>query len=47
VRSDPTPLRLLLGADAVAGIEAKLERLKQDIDAWRDESLATAFDPTP
>jgi NAD(P)-dependent dehydrogenase (short-subunit alcohol dehydrogenase family) len=47
VRSDPKSLRLLLGADAVAGIEAKLERLKQDIDAWRDESRATAFDPTP
>lgn len=43
VRSDAPPLRLALGADAVGGINQKLERLKQDMDNWREASLATAF----
>jgi NAD(P)-dependent dehydrogenase (short-subunit alcohol dehydrogenase family) len=44
VESDSMPLRLPLGADAVAGIEDKLQRLKRDMDEWRAASLATAFD---
>lgn len=45
VRSADPPLRLPLGADAVAGIRAKLDRLGSDMDAWRADSIATAFDP--
>lgn len=44
VSSDNMPLRLALGADAVAGIEAKLDRLRKDMGEWRGASLATAFD---
>lgn len=43
VRSEAPPLRLALGADAVDGIQQKLERLKLDMDNWREASLATAF----
>jgi len=43
VRSDEPPLRLALGADAVEGIGNKLERLKTDMDNWREASVATAF----
>ena len=44
VDSRAPPRRLALGADAVGGITAKLDNLKQDIDQWRAASLATAFD---
>jgi NAD(P)-dependent dehydrogenase (short-subunit alcohol dehydrogenase family) len=44
VETGAPPLRLALGADAVAGIERKIGRLNQDLAAWRDTSLATAFD---
>lgn len=44
VRADDMPRRLPLGADAVAGIEGKLARLKKDMDNWRELSLSTAFD---
>jgi len=44
VETDAPPLRLALGADAVAGIEGKIGRLNQDLAAWRDTSVATAFD---
>jgi NAD(P)-dependent dehydrogenase (short-subunit alcohol dehydrogenase family) len=47
VKSPKAPLRLPLGADAVAGIEGKLGRLKQDMDDWREASIATAFDTAP
>lgn len=43
VNSDDMPLRLALGADAVQGIHAKLERLRKDMATWREASLATAF----
>jgi NAD(P)-dependent dehydrogenase (short-subunit alcohol dehydrogenase family) len=39
--ADP-PLRIQLGADAVAKVEAKLEAVRRDLDAWRD--LATGTD---
>ncbi|MDB5686320.1 MAG: hypothetical protein JWR77_909 [Rhizorhabdus sp.] len=44
VYADDMPLRLALGADAVQGIEAKLARLRKDMDDWRVASVATAFD---
>jgi NAD(P)-dependent dehydrogenase (short-subunit alcohol dehydrogenase family) len=44
VRAADMPRRLPLGADAVAGIEGKLARLKKDMDDWRALSLSTAFD---
>lgn len=44
VRSGALPRRLALGADAVEGISAKLQKLQQDMDDWREASLATAFD---
>jgi short-subunit dehydrogenase len=44
VESETPPLRLALGADAVAGIEGKIGRLNQDLAAWRETSVATAFD---
>lgn len=44
VDSDNPPLRLVLGADAVQGIEAKLRRQRQDMDDWRELAVATTFD---
>jgi NAD(P)-dependent dehydrogenase (short-subunit alcohol dehydrogenase family) len=44
VDSDDPPLRLPLGADAVLGIEAKLGRLRREIDACRQAAIETAFD---
>jgi NAD(P)-dependent dehydrogenase (short-subunit alcohol dehydrogenase family) len=37
------PVRLMLGADAVATIQEKHDRLRADMAAWRSVSLATAF----
>ncbi|SNT55737.1 NADP-dependent 3-hydroxy acid dehydrogenase YdfG [Streptosporangium subroseum] len=41
---DDPPLRLQLGADAVAHVEAKLEHVAQELDLWRPVSLSTASD---
>ncbi|RSM93699.1 short-chain dehydrogenase/reductase [Nonomuraea sp. WAC 01424] len=41
---DDPPLRLQLGADAVAHVEAKLERVAQELDLWRPVSLSTDVD---
>ncbi|GAA2215833.1 SDR family NAD(P)-dependent oxidoreductase [Nonomuraea monospora] len=41
--NDP-PLRLQLGADAVAVVETKLEHVAQELDLWRPVSLSTASD---
>jgi NAD(P)-dependent dehydrogenase (short-subunit alcohol dehydrogenase family) len=35
------PLRLALGSDAVARIEAKLDRMRAELDGWRKLSLTT------
>ncbi|MFI7455415.1 SDR family NAD(P)-dependent oxidoreductase [Nonomuraea sp. NPDC049714] len=43
--TDDPPLRLQLGADAVAHVEAKLERVAQELDLWRPVSLGTGFEP--
>lgn len=44
VESDNPPLRLALGADAVAAIEEKLKSVKVELDAWKEVSVNTAFD---
>jgi NAD(P)-dependent dehydrogenase (short-subunit alcohol dehydrogenase family) len=44
VQSDNPPLRLALGADAVAVIEEKLKSVKAELDAWKEVSVNTAFD---
>lgn len=40
---DP-PVRLQLGADCVARVEAKLEQVKTELDQWREVAVATAYD---
>jgi hypothetical protein len=35
------PLRLALGADAVARIEAKLDLVRHELDQWRHVALST------
>ncbi|KOG34868.1 MULTISPECIES: oxidoreductase [Streptomyces] len=40
--ADP-PLRLQLGADAVERVEAKLDLVRRELDAWRHAALATGF----
>ncbi|MFF8837438.1 oxidoreductase [Streptomyces sp. NPDC015130] len=40
--TDP-PLRLQLGADAVERVEAKLDLVRRELDAWRHEALATGI----
>jgi len=40
---DP-PVRLQLGADCVARVEAKLERVKSELDQWREVAVAMAYD---
>ncbi|NDJ21074.1 SDR family NAD(P)-dependent oxidoreductase [Nostoc sp. B(2019)] len=44
VNSDEPPLRLVLGEDAIYAINAKLESVKAELDAWREVSVNTAFD---
>jgi len=39
--ADDPPLRLMLGADAVARIEDKLKQVASDIAAWRELSRST------
>jgi NAD(P)-dependent dehydrogenase (short-subunit alcohol dehydrogenase family) len=36
------PLRLVLGADALAGVRTKIESLRQNVDEWESLSLSTA-----
>jgi NAD(P)-dependent dehydrogenase (short-subunit alcohol dehydrogenase family) len=43
--ADNTPLRLVLGADAVDNIRARLAGLSTELDSWESVSRATAFDP--
>ncbi len=44
VESENPPLRLALGADAVSAINAKLESVKAELDAWKTVSIDTAFE---
>jgi NAD(P)-dependent dehydrogenase (short-subunit alcohol dehydrogenase family) len=41
--AEQPPLRLVLGADAIANIEARLERLSGELDRWREVGAATAM----
>lgn len=41
------PLRLVLGADTLEAIHAKLEAVVADLGNWRDVSINTAFDGVP
>jgi NAD(P)-dependent dehydrogenase (short-subunit alcohol dehydrogenase family) len=41
--ADEPPLRLALGADAIGNIEARLERLADEVSAWRELGRATAI----
>ena len=36
------PLRLVLGADALAGVRGKIEALRANVDAWESLTLSTA-----
>jgi hypothetical protein len=44
VDEDVPPARLLLGADAVAVMEAKIRELTEETERWRELSLSTGFD---
>jgi NAD(P)-dependent dehydrogenase (short-subunit alcohol dehydrogenase family) len=41
--ADEPPLRLVLGEDAIGNIEARLQRLTEELAAWRDLGRATAI----
>ena len=38
------PLRVQLGADCVARVEAKLAQVADELAQWRDLALSTAFE---
>jgi NAD(P)-dependent dehydrogenase (short-subunit alcohol dehydrogenase family) len=42
--ADPTPLRLVLGADAIGTIEQRLQSVSEELAAWRSVGAATAVD---
>jgi NAD(P)-dependent dehydrogenase (short-subunit alcohol dehydrogenase family) len=44
--ADEPPVHLLLGTDCVAAVEAKIEDLEADIEAWRPLSTSTDHDQT-
>jgi NAD(P)-dependent dehydrogenase (short-subunit alcohol dehydrogenase family) len=44
--ADEPPLRLVLGADAIANVEGRLERLSGELQSWREVGTATAVDET-
>jgi NAD(P)-dependent dehydrogenase (short-subunit alcohol dehydrogenase family) len=41
------PLRLQLGADCVAAVEAKLDQVKVELNQWRDLAMSTAYTDNP
>lgn len=45
-RADDPPLRLVLGADAVDRVLAKLAQVRNDVDTWRATSVGTAYAAT-
>ena len=45
VDADDAPLHLRLGPAAHAIAERKLAAFRSDIDAWREITIATDFDP--
>ena len=42
--ADAPPLRLVLGADAIANVEGRLERLTEELQRWREVGAATAVE---
>ena len=44
VESATPPLRLVLGADSYGACESKIAAVRADLDAWRTQGLATAFE---
>ena len=44
VELDDPPFRLPLGLPAFEAIEAKLERVKEEISVWRARAIKTNFD---
>ena len=47
VTSENPPLRLQVGPDAVAMVEGKLARVRDELEAWRDLASNTAFTTSP
>ena len=45
--TEKPPLRLQLGADSVARIEAKLEQVGRELEEWRSVAVATDHDDVP
>src|SRR5437764_2211483 len=45
--SDDPPLRLVLGADAIGNIRARLDRLSTELDRWERVGRATASEEEP
>lgn len=43
IDSGRAPLRLQLGSDCVASIEAKFVSVKAELDAWRDVAVSTDY----
>jgi len=43
--TEPTPLRLQLGEDAINAVRSHAETLLRDLAAWEDVALATRFAP--
>ncbi|MFJ9694027.1 oxidoreductase [Kitasatospora sp. NPDC101183] len=41
--AEEPPLRLQLGADAIERVEAKLDRVRGELDRWRHVALSTSF----
>jgi len=46
-RAAHPPLRLILGADAIDRVLAKLMQVHNDLETWRDTSVNTAFSTVP
>ena len=45
--ADEPPLRLVLGADAIGNIEARLGRVRDELEAWRELGESTALEAEP
>jgi len=45
--TDDPPLRLVLGADAIGNIRARLDRLSTELDRWERVGRATAIEEEP
>jgi NAD(P)-dependent dehydrogenase (short-subunit alcohol dehydrogenase family) len=44
VNAEKPPLRLVLGADALTAVRAKLDAVRDEVTVWESVSLATTFD---